>query len=285
MPSVTRSFGVALVAVATVVVVEAATAATAIQKCEVAKLKAASKEVHAEMACYAKAKKTAAPVDSTCLTHAQTNADTTINTADGACAGTASDIDAAIDSCLSAFLTDAPGNGACPALSAKVIGNGAKRELACQAKEVTSPGTFTTCDTREDGKTTAALGRPGGGTPCVSITSVMTDIDNCDTAIDALVTTTTTTTTTFPPCTNVGTACGGCGSGACLSTASSCCGSTGLSRCADTFSPPPGICVSFVSLVSFCATDQDCANIPGAVCVAFDELENGCQGVCFSPCP
>jgi hypothetical protein len=201
MTSVARNVGVALVAIASVIVVGAASPATATQACEVAKLKAAGKEVRAKMVCYARAKHAAAPVDSTCLTNAQTKADATINTADGACTGAAADIDAAVDSCVSAFLTDDPGTGACPARSAKAIGNGAKGELACQAKEVTTPGAFATCDTTEDSKTTARLGNAGGGTPCVNVTSVMADIDNCDTAIDALVpTTTTTTTTTLPPC-------------------------------------------------------------------------------------
>src|SRR5262249_55922816 len=102
----------------------------------------------------------------------------------------ASDIDAAVDGCVSAFLTDDPGNGACPTRSAKAIANGAKGELACQAKEVTTPGTFTTCDTTEDGKATARLRTAGGGTPRVNVASVMADIDSCDPAIDAVLTTT-----------------------------------------------------------------------------------------------
>src|SRR5262245_38309789 len=149
-------------------------AATSTQTCAATKLKAAGKEVRAKMVCYAKAKTAAIGVDSTCLMNAQTKADATINKAGGACAGTATDIDAAVDGCLSALLTDDPGNGACPARSAKAIANGAKCELACQAKDVTRPGTFTTCDTTEDDKTTARLGKAGGGTPCVSVTSVMT---------------------------------------------------------------------------------------------------------------
>jgi hypothetical protein len=71
-----------------------ASAATAEQKCSARKLKVAAKEVRAKMLCYARAKHAAAPVDSTCLTNAQTRADAIINTADGACGGSASDIDA-----------------------------------------------------------------------------------------------------------------------------------------------------------------------------------------------
>src|SRR5262249_6060840 len=90
-----------------------ASAATVAQRCEAAKLKAAGKELRAKMLCYARAKNAAAPVDATCLTNAQTKADATINPAGGACPGSASDIDAAVDGCVSAFLTDDPGNGAC----------------------------------------------------------------------------------------------------------------------------------------------------------------------------
>src|SRR5262245_11753467 len=97
-------------------------AATSAQECAARKLKAAGKEVGAKMVCYAKAKKAATAVDSTCLMNAQTGADATINTADGACPGTASGIDAAVDNCVSAFLTDDPGNGDCPARSARAIG-------------------------------------------------------------------------------------------------------------------------------------------------------------------
>src|SRR5262245_62477072 len=103
MSSVARSFGVVLAAVACVVIVEAASAADATQKCNVAKLKAAGREVRAKMLCYARAKNAAAPVDATCLTNAQTKADATINAADGACGGATSDIDAAIDGCVRAF--------------------------------------------------------------------------------------------------------------------------------------------------------------------------------------
>jgi hypothetical protein len=161
-------------------------AAASVQKCAATKLKAAGKEVRAKMLCYARAKNAAAPVDATCLTKAQTKADVTINTADGACGGAASDIDAAVDGCVSAFLTDDPGNGACPARSARAIANGVKGELECQARDVTRPGAFTTCDATEDGKTTTGLRNAGGGTPCANVTAVMADIDSCDTAIDVL---------------------------------------------------------------------------------------------------
>src|SRR5262249_31361551 len=115
MTSVARSLGVALVAIASVIVVGAASPATATQACEVTKLKAGGKEVRAKMLCHARAKNAGAPVDATCLTRAQANADAIINTADGACGGTASDIDAAVDDCITALLTDDPGTGTCPA--------------------------------------------------------------------------------------------------------------------------------------------------------------------------
>jgi hypothetical protein len=152
------------------------------------------------MLCYSKAKGLGSGVDTTCLTKAQTRADAAINRAGSACDGSASNIDAAVDGCVSTFLTDDPGDGACPAGSARTIGTGVKRELGCQTRDVTTPGTFATCDMDEDTKTTAALGRAGRGTPCVTATSIITDIDNCDTALDDLVTGT----------------CGGVHSGLCL---------------------------------------------------------------------
>jgi hypothetical protein len=166
--------------------IEASTASAA-QKCIAKKLKVAAREAFAKMVCYEKAKMAATTVDSTCLMRAQSNVDAAINRTTG-CPGDATSIDAAVDSCLGPFLTDDPGNGACPAGSAEAIGRGAKGDLVCQAKEITTPGTFTTCDTSEDGKTTARLGKAGGGTPCLNVTSVMADIDNCNAAIDALVT-------------------------------------------------------------------------------------------------
>jgi hypothetical protein len=251
MTFLTRTIGVALVALASVVVADAARAATAMQQCAVAKLRAAGKEVGTKMVCYAKAKKAATSVDSTCLQNAQTKADASINRVDGACAGTATEIDAAVDLCVSAFLTDDPGNGACPALSAKVIGKGAKGELVCQAKNLTTPGTFAACDMAEDAKTTVRLGNAGGGTPCVSITSVMTDIDNCDTAIgDALVTTTTTsTTTTTLPCGGGYPTCGG------TCPAGQSCG---------------GTCFPFAGC--------ECQCVPSDVCA-------GSEPTCGGPCP
>ena len=280
MTFVARSFGVALVALASVIVADAARAATATQKCQVAKLHAAGKEVRAKMICYAKAKKAATDVDSTCLMNAKTKADGTINRADGACPGTATDIDAAIDNCLSAFLSDDPGNGLCPAATARVLGKAAKGELACQAKDVTTPGSFGTCDTKEDEKTTAGLGRAGGSTPCVNVTSVMTDIDNCDTVIAALVTTTTTTTsasTTTTSTTLVGCAacgpCNSCTNSICATESASC----GLQHAG------PDVCIDLDSCSGTgCASDSDCPAGFGELCVTVCGF--GCESFCCSSC-
>jgi hypothetical protein len=271
MTSVTRNVGVALVALASVGVVEAARAATVAQltqKCDIAKLKAAGKEVRAKMLCYARAKNAAAPVEATCLTNHQTKADATINTAGGACGGSASGIDAAVDGCVSVFLTDDPGTGACPARSAKAIANGAKGELACQAKEVTTPGTFPTCDTTEDGKTTALLGTAGRGTPCANVTAVMADIDSCDAAIDAVVT-------------------GTCG----LPCDPSCGDSfTAPASTADVYHSCPfdhvgsqDACIDTESCsYSGCGSDSDCPS--GQVCVTEGYLLSGCCAVTSATC-
>ena len=169
-------------------------AVTPAQQCAARKLKAAGREIGSDMSCYAKAKKAGAGVDGNCLSRQRMQADTRIDKADGGCSGTAADIDAAVDACVAAFLNDDPGNGACPAASAEIIGKGAKAELGCRAKEVLRPGIFAPCDAKEDGKTSASLGKAGG---CVNPTAVLADSDNCDTAIDAIIEPT--TTTTIPP--------------------------------------------------------------------------------------
>src|SRR5262249_16206605 len=106
------------------------------------------------------------------------------------------DIDAAVDACVAAFLNDDPGNGACPAASAETIGKGAKAELGCRAKEVLRPNVFAACDAKEDVKTSASLGKPGG---CVNPTALLADSDTCNTVIAAIIEPTTTTTIPPPP--------------------------------------------------------------------------------------
>jgi hypothetical protein len=182
-------------------------AASPTEQCAAKKMKAAGQEVFATMVCFEKAKRAGTTVDSICLGNARTKGDAGINKAGTSCPGTTTEIDAAVDSCVAAFLNDDPASGACPAATAMAIGKSAKAELACQSRDVTRPGTFTTCDAAEDGRTIARLGSAGGGTACVNVTSVMTDIDNCDTTIDAVLNTT--TTTTLPPCGGPYPTCGG----------------------------------------------------------------------------
>ncbi|TMB46462.1 MAG: hypothetical protein E6J55_02175, partial [Deltaproteobacteria bacterium] len=175
---------VVLVALFALPVGSADAGSTPAQKCGAAKLNAAGREIAGKMSCYAKAKRVGTGVDSTCLGNAQSNADTTINKADGGCPGTAAAIDTAVDNCVAAFLTDDPGNGACPSASAKAIGTSGRRELRCQARDVSTPASFAGCNAREDGRTTTVLSAVGG---CVAAGAVLADTDACQSAIEDLV--------------------------------------------------------------------------------------------------
>jgi hypothetical protein len=173
---------VVLVSVLTLIIGRSALAATPQQKCSAAKLKAAGKDLGGQMRCYAIAKIAGVAVDPGCLSQVQGKADTAITKAGAACLGTAADIDAAVSMCIGTFLSDDPGNGACPAGSAKVIGKGAQAELRCEATEVRTPGRLAACERKEDGRTTDGLMRSGA---CVDPAVVATDIDACDTILTA----------------------------------------------------------------------------------------------------
>ena len=245
-------------------------AVTPAQQCAARKLKAAGREIGAEMSCYAKAKKAGGGVDGNCLSRQRMQADTRIEKADGGCSGTAADIDAAVDACVAAFLNDDPGNSACPAASAETIGKGAKAELGCRAKEVLRPNVFAACDAKEDVKTSASLGKAGG---CVNPTAVLADSDTCNTVIDAIIEPTTTTTTTIPP--------------ACSSSANFFCApQSPVGPCfSDTHRGPGNVCVDTDSCSASCNTDSDCS--PGKVCIGSPSGDGlgGCGTACCSPCP
>ena len=174
--------GVALVALLALPVESAA--ATAVQKCAAAKLRAAGREIAAKMGCYANAKKAAAGVDSTCLGKAQGRADMAISKAQGGCRGTAAAIDAAVDTCVAALLGDDPGNGLCPSASAKVLGTSASREVRCEAADVRAQESFTECNAIENSRTTTALSALGG---CVASGPALADSDACRSAIGDLI--------------------------------------------------------------------------------------------------
>jgi len=196
-PNPHRLLAPAAVAVVVLLAVPSSAGAgrTPAQTCGAAKLLAASREIAAKMACYANAKQAGAGVDSTCLGNAQSKADRFINKADGGCPGTATAIDAAVDSCVAAFLTDDPGDGACPSTSAKAIGVSGRRALHCQASDVTRPASFAQCNARGDGSTTTALSTAGG---CVTAGAVLSDIHACQYAIEEIIGPCGTFLTTWP---------------------------------------------------------------------------------------
>ena len=261
----------------------AADAVTPAQTCAAAKLKAAGTEVGGKMGCYAKAKKAGVAVDGDCLSTQRMKSDTRINTwPTGACSGTAEAIDAAVDNFVAAFLNDDPGNGACPAASASKIGRGGKVELGCQAKDVLRPGMFAACDEKKNGKTGAGLAKAGG---CVNPTAVLADIDNCDTAIDAIIQTTTTTTTTIPPpsCSSSSR-----GSPCDASCPNSVCAPESPHGCTPSQHRGPGdACVDRGSCSDFgtCGSDSGCST--GKICIlGFPNGDpfGGCATACCSPC-
>jgi hypothetical protein len=80
--------------------------ATSAEKCTAAKIKATAKKLSAKAKCHQKAILVAAPVDAGCLTKAEDRFVVAIGKADllGPCPGTASGLEASVDSCLDALV-------------------------------------------------------------------------------------------------------------------------------------------------------------------------------------
>jgi hypothetical protein len=173
---------------AIIVVGMVAGAANTSRKCRSAKLQAAGAQIAGEMACYAKAKKSGGAVHAGCLSARSATAGNVIAAAGGVCPGTTAEIEDAVDSCIGAFLAVDPGNGACPAASAKVVGKAARMRLRCAGK--------VGCETNADGKVPGALAKAGG---CVDPAAVVADVHTCDDAIDTLLGPPPPTTTTLVP--------------------------------------------------------------------------------------
>jgi hypothetical protein len=180
-----------------------ATAAT----CEVAKERAAGKKIARKMACWAKAKDAASPVDAACLAKAEAKFSASFARIEGTCPGDEATVEAAVDSCVDVLVADVPGDGKCAKRSAKAVGKWANRLLGCAARDTTDPGSFSACDAAADTKGTGALAKAGD---CASATTHADLHAACvDPVVDAVepasttttATTSTTTTTTVPaPC-------------------------------------------------------------------------------------
>ena len=127
-------------------------AGTPAQKCVGAKLKAAGKKLAAKMSCHAKAKVAGVAVDPTCLAKAEAKFTSAVTKAGAACAGTPATLESPVDDCVTNFLPEVPGNGKCPADSAKAAGKEGSGLLGCRVKELTKPGSFALCDASVDGK-------------------------------------------------------------------------------------------------------------------------------------
>ena len=174
-----------VVALGVCALVAGATSAQAIGKCEASKLKAAGKGISGQMGCVSKAKAKSVATDPACISKVQAKTDSAIAKA-GACNGSAGAIESQITACVNQLTSDVPGNGKCPASSAKAVGKGGGSELSCESKQVLKPGTFAACDTKEDGKTSGAVTKAGS---CGQATfaTINADIDNCDTSIKNVV--------------------------------------------------------------------------------------------------
>lgn len=163
-------------------------AATPVQKCEKAKLKAAGKSTARTMVgCWGKAKAKGLPVSPTCLSNVQAREDAAINEAGGACLGTASAIDTAVDNCVGALLDADPFTGNCGAGSAKVEGKAVGRLVSCTVRYQAAPNPpslFPVCDTTIDGWLGGALGGVGG---CVAPAAVLPVLDSCTRSLASLI--------------------------------------------------------------------------------------------------
>jgi hypothetical protein len=175
---------------------------TPAQKCAAAKQKAAGKKAASKMSCFSKAKaKNLPPPGPTdpCLTKAEGKFSSAVAKADakGPCPGTAVAIEAAVDACVVVLVADVPGNTKCSSSITKAAGKGVSAELSCSAKDITKPGTFSTCEDKADGKFTKAYVKAGTCVPAQASESQMqTDIDNCQSSVAALTPPTTSTSTT-----------------------------------------------------------------------------------------
>jgi hypothetical protein len=216
--------GVAWLILGLVVVTSPSYGADPAAKCAAAKRKAAGKKIAAKMTCHGKAKAIAAPVDSECLTRAETRFTAAVTKAGAACAGDASFVEGVVDQCVDQLLGDVPGDGGCPSRSAKIVGKWGGALMRCAARnELASPG-WTICHSARDAKYSGALATAGG---CAS---GATDLDLHDECVEPLVaalppSATTTTTTTQPCVTYLGQCLGSCGPG-------ETCGPIGLGACA-----------------------------------------------------
>jgi hypothetical protein len=117
------------------------------------------------------------------------------------CPGSTAAIEALADACVSVLVSDVPGNGKCPAASAKATGKAASAELSCEAKEVTKPGTAPACRAKASSQLAVALTKAGF---CGQSPTIHSDVDECAEAIASALpptsttSTSTTTTTTVP---------------------------------------------------------------------------------------
>ncbi len=137
-----------------------ATAATP-ESCAAAKRRAAGKKAARKLACHAGAKPKATAVDPACLAKAEAKFVATFAKLGSTCPGDATAVEAIVDACVDALLADVPGDGRCPAISAKAIGKAANGLAMCAAKELRYPGSFAACDAARDDKLAKMLAKAG----------------------------------------------------------------------------------------------------------------------------
>jgi hypothetical protein len=180
-----------------------ACAASPSARCFMAKLDAAGRKVAGKMTCQARAIANAAAVDPACLARAETRFSAAMAKAGNVCPGDTADLESKVDQCVSVFLADVPGTGRCPSASARAVGKAARSELACGAKDIAKPGSFSACHARADSRLAAALVKAGA---CGQSGTIQADVDTCEQTLDppyvhdttSTTSSTSTTTTTAP---------------------------------------------------------------------------------------
>jgi hypothetical protein len=184
----TKGFWLGALAAAALVTA-AAGQAEAAGKCEASKLKAAGKEIFGKMGCHSKALAKALPVDPNCLLKAHNKGSTAYGKADGTapCPGNPMAIHDEVDDCVDLLVPNVPdgANNKCEGSALKAQGKGASALHGCESKEVTKPGGLAACDTKNQGKLSAALTKAGA---ChTGFADINADIHTCTSAVKSTI--------------------------------------------------------------------------------------------------
>ena len=227
-------------------------AGTAEQQCAAAKRKAAGKTIAKRMLCHATSKARMAPLDPACVHDAEARLEAAFAKEGGVCPGTAADVAPLIDDCVGRLLSDVPGDGVCPARSARAAGMAASRQLRCAAAGLARPFTAPACFAKRRGQLVRTLDSIGD---CGQSAALPDDVERvCRDPLAAALPPTTTTTTTVPTTTTTTRT---------TTTRVTTTTTTTLPVCADTYQPTCGGTCPFAST---CAGYSDAFGTPMCGC-------------------